>query len=49
MRRALLTAGVFFCPATWLVYIALIVVILAALMQPWLLLMGNRSVKSACR
>jgi len=39
MRRALLTAGVFFYPATWLVYIALIVVILAALMQPWLLLM----------
>jgi hypothetical protein len=39
MRRVLLTAGVFFYPATWLVYIALIVVILAALMQPWLLLM----------
>jgi len=36
---SLLTARLFFYPATWLVYIALIVVALAATMQPWLLLL----------
>ena len=36
---SLLTARVFLYPATWLVYIALIVVALAAIYQPWLLLL----------
>jgi len=39
LRSVLLTARLFFYPATWLVYLALIVVALAATIEPWLLLL----------
>jgi glycosyltransferase involved in cell wall biosynthesis len=39
LRSELLTARLFVQPAMWLVYVSLIIVILAAAVQPWLLLL----------
>jgi glycosyltransferase involved in cell wall biosynthesis len=39
LRSELLTARIFLHPGMWLVYVSLIIVILAAAVQPWLLLL----------
>lgn len=39
LRRELLTARLFFYPASWLIYVALLVVVLAASLWPWSLLL----------
>lgn len=39
LRSQLLTARVFFKPAMWLVYLAVVIAVLAAMMTPWLLLL----------
>ncbi|MEJ0017332.1 MAG: glycosyltransferase [Acetobacteraceae bacterium] len=39
LRRELLTAGVFFYPQSWLIYVGMVVGIVALVMWPWLLLL----------
>jgi glycosyltransferase involved in cell wall biosynthesis len=39
LRSTLLTARVFIQPAMWLVYLAIVVIVLAAAVRPWLLLL----------